>query len=117
MRSIASGPAAQFAIVAGMRDHLTPGMGLRSPSWCAYRSGTARAPRSPSGGPMPADWPKRLIYSEAAPITNAYAGPSAVRPAGYRYGNARGNVQNPFLSHPTSQRHFPPYQNLTAIRA
>ncbi len=27
MRSMASGPAAQFAIVAGVRDHLTPGMG------------------------------------------------------------------------------------------
>jgi hypothetical protein len=41
----------------------------------------------------------------------------AARSAGYRYGNTMGNVQNPFLNYPTSQRHFPPYQNLTAIRA
>jgi hypothetical protein len=41
MRSMASGPAAQFAIVAGVRDHLTPGMGLRSPSRCTYLSRTA----------------------------------------------------------------------------
>jgi hypothetical protein len=41
------------------------------------------------------------------PIT-ASAGPEAVRSAGYRYGNTAGNVQNPFLNHPTSQRHFPP---------
>ena len=43
--------AARFAIVAGVRDHLTPGMGLRSPSRCAYRSGTACAPAA-GGKPM-----------------------------------------------------------------
>ena len=49
MRSVASGPAAQFAIVAGVRDHLTPGMGLRShaesvcvPLWNSLRAGRWR---------------------------------------------------------------------------
>ena len=65
----------------------------------------------------PADWRKYLIYGGDGPITNAHAGPAAVISAGYRYGNTRGNVQNPFLTHPASQRHFPAYQNSTAIRA
>jgi hypothetical protein len=43
------------------------------------------------------------------PITNVYAGPAAVRSGGYRYGNTRGNVQNPLEpSQPTTERHLPP---------
>ena len=54
MRSMASGPAAQFAIVAGMRDHLTPGMraeiaeSVCLPLWNSPRPGRRRQDHGPA---------------------------------------------------------------------